>query len=137
MPWVSRIQKNLTSYLTRKIWYLLLRDYWLILPKFNFWKGTRHGLHSTLRFFLIFPNSRQVIYQAGHILDLCCVWLFNTAPFCENYTKVYFDAKLLEKGLNRAAWGGDGGWLKFLVSNFPFFIKKSPFWPISGHALNF
>ena len=24
---------------TRKVWYLLLRVFWLLLPKFNFWKG--------------------------------------------------------------------------------------------------
>ena len=23
----------------RKVWYLLLRAFWLLLPKFNFWKG--------------------------------------------------------------------------------------------------
>ena len=41
---------------------------------------------------------------------------------CENYTKLYFDAKHLEKGLNR---GGEGrGGVKFLV---PFFQKKCPF----------
>ena len=28
----------------------------------------------------------------------------NAAPFCENYTKLYFDAKDLEKGLNREWW---------------------------------
>ena len=39
--------------------------------------------------------------QAGHILDLYCIQLSNTAPFCENYTKLYFDAKHLEKGLNK------------------------------------
>ena len=26
---------------TTKVWYLLLRVFWLILPKFNFWKGDR------------------------------------------------------------------------------------------------
>ena len=41
---------------------------------------------------------------SGHILDLYCVRLSNAAPFCENYTKLYFDAKHLEKGLNRG-WG--------------------------------
>ena len=30
---------------------------------------------------------------AGHILDLYRVQLANTAPFCENYTTLYFDAK--------------------------------------------
>ena len=37
----------------------------------------------------------------GHILDLYCVRLSNPASFCKNYAKLYFDAKLLEKGLNR------------------------------------
>ena len=41
---------------------------------------------------------------SGHILDLYCVRLSHAAPFCENYTKLYFDAKHLEKGLNRR-WG--------------------------------
>ena len=34
---------------------------------------------------------------AGYFLDLCWVWLPNTSPFCENYTKLYFDAKHLER----------------------------------------
>ena len=37
----------------------------------------------------------------GHILDLCCVRLSNVALICENYVKLYFDAKHLENGLNR------------------------------------
>ena len=52
----------------------------------------------------------------GHILDLYCIQLSNAAPFCENYAKLYFDAKHLENRLNRGAvkfWG-------------PFF-KKVPF----------
>ena len=43
-----------------------------------------------------------------HVLDLYCVGLSNAAPFCENYAKPYFDAKHLEKGLNRGR-GGKGG----------------------------
>ena len=35
--------------------------------------------------------------ESGDILDLYCVQLSNAAPFCENYTKLYFDAKHLEK----------------------------------------
>ena len=38
---------------------------------------------------------------SGHILDLYCIRLLNAASSCKNYTKLYFDAKLLEKGLNR------------------------------------
>ena len=37
----------------------------------------------------------------AHILDLYCVQLSNAAPFCKNYIKLCFDAKHLEKGLNR------------------------------------
>ena len=39
--------------------------------------------------------------QVLHILDLYCVRLSNAAPSCENYAKLYFDAKRLEKGLDR------------------------------------
>ena len=35
----------------------------------------------------------------GPNLDLLCVQQLGTAPFCENYAKLYFDAKHLEKGL--------------------------------------
>ena len=42
-----------------------------------------------------------VIEVAGHILDLYCVRLSNAELFCENYVKLYFDAKHVEKGLNR------------------------------------
>ena len=52
--------------------------------------------------------------QSGHILDLYCVWLSNAAPFCQNYVKLYFDAKHSEKGLNR-------GEVEFLE---PFFQKS-------------
>ena len=34
-------------------------------------------------------------------LDLLCIPQSDTAPFCENYAKFYFDVKHLEKGLNR------------------------------------
>ena len=46
------------------------------------------------------------LLPAGHILDLYCIRLLNAAPFCENYTKLYFDAKHLEKGLNSEGGGG-------------------------------
>ena len=63
--------------------------------------------------------------SSGHILDLYCVRLSNAAPFCENYTKFYFDAKHLEKGLNTGCRGlGGGGGAKFLVL---FFHKKVSF----------
>ena len=38
---------------------------------------------------------------------LYCVRLSPTSPFSENYTKLYFDAKHLERELNRAVgWRG-------------------------------
>ena len=45
------------------------------------------------------------LLPAEHILDLYCIRLLNAAPFRENYTKLYFEAKHLEKGLN-SEWGG-------------------------------
>ena len=56
------------------------------------------------------------IKLSGHIPDLCCIRLSNAAPFDENYTKLYFDAKHSERGLNRG-WG-----MTFLM---PSFLKKS------------
>ena len=38
---------------------------------------------------------------SGPNQDLICIWQSDTAPFCENYAKLYFVAKHLEKGLNR------------------------------------
>ena len=32
---------------------------------------------------------------AGPNLDIFCVWLSNVGSFCENYAKIYFDAKHL------------------------------------------
>ena len=37
----------------------------------------------------------------GPNLDLLCVRQSDATPFCENYAKLYFDAKHLEKGLNK------------------------------------
>ena len=54
--------------------------------------------------------------SSGPDLDLSCVWQLDVAPFCENYAKLYFDAKHLEKGLNR-------GWWNFWC----LFLKKWPF----------
>ena len=42
--------------------------------------------------------------SSGPNLDLSCVRQLDVAPFCENYAKLYFDAKHLEKGLNRGWW---------------------------------
>ena len=38
--------------------------------------------------------------QAGANLDLLHIQQSDAASFCENYAKLYFDAKHLEKGLN-------------------------------------
>ena len=75
--------------------------------------------------------------QAWHILDLYCVRLSNAAAFCENYTKLYFDAKHLEKRLSRGGWGGAEIFGALFSKKVPFFIKKCPFWSISNAALNF
>ena len=56
-------------------------------------------------------------WNAGYILDLSCVTLSNGTLFCENYAKLYFDVKHLEKGLIR-------GVCEILK---PVFLKKCPF----------
>ena len=61
-------------------------------------------------------------------LDLLCVWQSDTAKVCEKYAKPYFDAKHLEKGLNRC-------WLNFWCHFFS--SKNCPFWPILDAALLF
>ena len=38
---------------------------------------------------------------SGPNLELLCVQQSGAASFCENYAKLNFDAKHLEKGLNR------------------------------------
>ena len=50
--------------------------------------------------------------SAGPNLDLFCVRQSNAVPFCENYAKLYFDAKHLEKGLNRGWWNIRGSFFK-------------------------
>ena len=58
--------------------------------------------------------------NSGHILDLYCTRLSNAAPS----RKLYYDAKHLEKGLNR----GVGEIFGALFSKkVPFFHKKMPF----------
>ena len=42
---------------------------------------------------------------SGPNLDFSCVQQWGTAPFCENYAKLYFDAKHLEKGLKNSHFG--------------------------------
>ena len=60
---------------------------------------------------------------AGHILHLYCVRLSNAALFCENHTKLHFDAKHLEKGLN----GGKGCQIcgALFSKKCPFLIKRA------------
>ena len=53
----------------------------------------------------------KLMLPEGHILNLYRVRLLNVAPFCENYTKLYFDAKHLKRGLNNER----RRWVKFLV----------------------
>ena len=46
-------------------------------------------------------NLKNQSEPSGPNLDLLCIWQSNAAPFCEIYAKLYFDAKHLEKELNR------------------------------------
>ena len=55
-----------------------------------------------------------------------CVCQSDTAHFCENYAKLYCDAKHLEKGLG----GGE-------ILGALFFSKKCTFWTILDIALIF
>ena len=71
----------------------------------------------------------NLMLPSGHILDLHCVRLSSAAFFCKNYTKFYFDAKYLKKGLNE--WKGEGGgriFGSFFSKNVPFLtnIERSP-----------
>ena len=58
--------------------------------------------------------------SAGPNVDLLCVRQSDAAPFCENYAKLYFDVKHLEKELNR------GGGKIFCGHSLK---TKCPFWP--------
>ena len=84
---------------------------------------------SHLRFFkvgeIILVKYENLILPAGHILDLYCVRLLNVALFCENYTKLYFDAKHLEKGLNKEG-GKIVGALLFKKVSFLANIERCP-----------
>ena len=88
----------------------------LILPLEKYFKTSKDMIIGTAGRYLFQSNNSfkveeiillkygQLMLPAGHILDLYfiqyCIWLSNAAPFCENYTKLYFDAKHLEKGFN-------------------------------------
>ena len=94
------------GWLRKKLWNRLL---WLIL-----------------KIFLNFQYLNLLQYPGPNV-DLLCICQSDTAPFCENYAKLYFDVKHLEKGLNRG-WWNFWWWL---------FQKKCPFWPVSDTALIF
>ena len=67
----------------------------------------------------------NLMLPGGHILDLYRIRLSNAAPFCENYTKLYFNAKQLKKGLNREGGGGGGENKNFgalFSKNVPFMV---------------
>ena len=68
--------------------------------------------------------NAQTSVPAEHVLDLYCVRLSNAAPFCKNYTKLYFDPKHLEKGLNRVGVGGGGKILAALFSKKVLFLAN-------------
>ena len=59
-------------------------------------------------------------------LDLLWIWQLDAASFCENYQKLYFDVKHVEKGLNR-------DWQHFWCS----FFKTVPLLANIGHCPNF
>ena len=59
------------------------------------------------------PCYSMLDAPSGPNLDLLYVQQSGTAPICENHSMLYFDAKHLQKGLNR-------GWSNFW---FPFFKK--------------
>ena len=42
-----------------------------------------------------------ILILLGPNFDLLNVWQIDTAHFCEDNAKLYFDEKQLEKGLNR------------------------------------
>ena len=93
-----------------------------------------HNFFSHLHFFKVgqikLLKYGNLMLPAGQILYIYCVQLSNAAPFRQNYTKLSFDAKHLEKGFNR-------GWVRGVKFLDPFFKKKCPFWSISNAALNF
>ena len=63
----------------------------------------------------------NLMLPAGQISDLYCARVSNAAPFCENYTKLSFNAKKIKKGLNRGEGRKRGKMFGALFS------KKCPF----------
>ena len=74
-------------------------------------------------------EKKQESTLSGPNLDLLIFQQLDADPFCDNYVKLYFDVKHLEKGLNR---GGE-----IFGAVFFFFSKMCPFWPVSDGALIF
>ena len=52
-------------------------------------------------FYLLKPGFPCITGNTEPNLNLLWIRQSDTAPFCENYAKLYFDAKHIEKGLNR------------------------------------
>ena len=69
-------------------------------------------------------GQRFQLEISGPNLDLLYIRKLDTSPFSGNYAKLYFDAKHLEKNLNRV--DGIFGVL---------FFKNALFWPILDAAL--
>ena len=62
------------------------------------------------------------ILSPGPNLDLLCVWQSDAVTLLsENYAKLYFDAKHLEKRLNRGWWNF---WHLFFKKKFPQFYRS-------------
>ena len=62
-------------------------------------------------------NAKSLGALHGPNLDTLCISQLDAAPFCENYEKLYSDAKHLEKRIGKDL-------VKFLV---PFFLSKKHF----------
>ena len=52
------------------------------------------------------PLKLRIILTSDPNLHLLCIWKSEAAPLCQIYARLHFDAKQLEKELNR-------GWLNF------------------------
>ena len=72
----------------------------------------------------------KIWQQKGSIIKQLIFWTYIVfgfrmlLPFAKNYVKLYFDAKRLEKGLNK---GGDAIFGDFFSKKGPVFHKKLPF----------
>ena len=99
--------------------YLFLYTYIIYIYKnlCNIWKN-KLDILATKSFMCIHNHQPVQIYNL-------CFRQTDAVPFCETYAKLYFDAKHLEKVLNRRWWSF---WCLF-------FRKKCPFLSISDAAL--